>query len=397
MKTHLLPLMTVSALAASAALIAAPDAGAGEVTMDPGPVWTSADGETEFRLRGRVFYDIADVDWDSPFSAGPSDDTEFRTARLGFQVENGPVKFVAEFDFSGDSVGANDVALTVSTGIGRIRVGHFKTTNSIDELTSSRHITFMERGLSTDLFHHSRRIGVAWYWSDGPFHLEAGVFGAPMDDDFNFGETDESNALTARAFWSDEVNGARIHAGGSWRRLNYDGGARVRVRPQAHLTNRFLGADYRAGAAMGEASRSDYYNVEFAAIRGPFHVQTEIARLDVDGPAGNPSFDSAFIEAGWWLTGESRGYKASSGTFDRTRPNRTLSEGGFGAWQIAARYDTADMADAGLGDYRTWTLGLNWGVEDHARVMLNFIDAEHDAPTFTETADIVQMRFQFDF
>lgn len=392
MKKHLLPLFAATAMAPFTA-----PALAGEITMDPGPVWTSSDGQTEIRLRGRVFYDVADIDWTSPFSSTPRDGEEFRTARLGVQGENGPVKFVAEFDFSGDEVSANDVNITVETAIGNFRFGHFKTTNSIDELTSSRHITFMERGLSTDLFGLTRRIGLAWYWGQGPFHLEAGVFGAPMDTDFNFGEVDDSSALTARAYWSEEVNGTRYHVGGSWARIDYDGGTRVRVRPQAHLSNRFVGADYRAGAAMGEADSADFMNVEFAAIHGPFHVQTEIARLDVDGPVGNPSFDSAFIEAGWWLTGESRGYKSSSGTFDRTRPNRSLSQGGFGGWQIAARYDTADMADAALGDYTTLTLGVNWQVESHARVMLNVIDSEHDAPAFTESADIVQMRFQFDF
>lgn len=363
----------------------------------PVPRWQSADGETSIKLRGRVFYDMADIDWSSPYGGGQSDRNEFRTARLGVQAEHGDFKFVATFDFAGSDTDTKDLYLDYSGAYGSIRIGQFKTMNSLDEQTSSRFTTFMERGLATDLFHLDRRLGAAYTWTGNGFYASAGVFGSPLDDNFRFSEADGSSAVAARLAWSGERDGTLVHLGASWRRLDYDLGTRLRVRPQAHLSNRFAAADYRRGAAMGEADRSDFVGLEAALVRGPVHVQGEYARLAVEGPAGDPAFDSAYIQAGWLITGETRPYKASSAVFDRIRPERDITEGGWGAFEVAARFDTADMGDATLGDIRSTTLGVNWYPLDHARISVNYVTAEHDAPGFTETSDALQMRVQFDF
>lgn len=361
------------------------------------PSWQSENGEVSIKLRGRVFYDLAEVDWSSPFGGSQADRDEFRTARLGVQGEIWDVKFVAEFDFANADTKANDVYLQYALPVGAIRFGHFKTMNSLDEQTSSRFTTFMERGLATDLFGLDRRIGLAWIWSNDTVYAAAGIFGAPMDDNFRFAELGDSQAAAARIAWSDLIGETRVHLGGSWRQMDYDQGARVRAYPQAHLSNRFRAADYRPGSALGEADTSTYYGLEAAAVRGPVHVHGELARLELDGPAGDPAFDSAFIQAGWFLTGETRTYSMSKAAFDRTRPARSLREGGYGAWEIAARHDVTDMGDANLGDYRATTLGVNWYPLDHVRVSANYVTAELDAPGFTETSDAAQMRLQFDF
>ena len=137
--------------------------------------------------------------------------------------------------------------------------------------------------------------------------------------------------------------------------------------------------------------------LEAALVRGPVHVQAEYARLSLDGPAGDPDFDSAFVQAGWLITGETRPYKASKGAFDRIRPSRDLTEGGWGAVEVAVRFDWADMDDAALGEMRSTTLGVNWYPLDHVRVSATYVAAELDAPAFTETSDALQMRLQFDF
>lgn len=387
----------VPGLAAALITIAAGiHAPAGAASL-PVPGWQSEDGTTSITLRGRVYYDMADIDWSSPYGGGQSERNEFRTARLGVQAEHGDFKAVAEFDFSGSDTVANDVYVNYASPIGDFRVGHFKTMNSLDEQTSSRFTTFMERGLATDLFHLDRRIGAAFTWSGHGFLASAGVFGGRMDNNFNFSEADSSGAYAARLVWSGEHDGMRIHLGGSWRRLDYAAGTRLRTYPQSHLSNRFVAADYRRGAVPGEADSSDFAGLEAALVRGPLHAQAEYARLSLDGPAGNPDFDSIYIQAGWLITGETRPYKASKGAFDRIRPSRDLTEGGWGAFEVAVRYDMADMGDAALGEMRSTTLGVNWYPLDHVRVSANYVAAELDAPAFTETSDALQMRLQFDF
>lgn len=367
--------------------------------MDPGPQWESQSSDNYFKLRGRAYFDLADIDWTSPLSTAPTDGEEWRTARLGIEGRIGRVKYVAEFDFASDDVKTKDLNLTVSLPSGSLRLGHFKTMNSLATQTSSRYGSFMERGMWTGLFGLDRRIGVGYYWNNDSFAASAGIFGGRIDDNFAFREADDTSAFAGRVSWSDrQENGDLIHLGASVRHLDYaDGGTRLRVRPNAHLSNRFAAADYRVGSALGTADSSNLFAVEAAMVRGPFHAHTELARLSLDGPAGDPVFTGGFVNAGWFLTGETRAYKQSSGSFARTSPARPVSEGGPGAWEIAARFDHADLGDAGLGTLRTWTVGLNWQPEKHVRLLANIVDGEHDGPGYVENGDAVQMRIQLDF
>jgi phosphate-selective porin OprO/OprP len=397
MRTPLYTLATAALLASTAAVPAVAEGW--EFDMNPGPRLDDPNSSNYFKLRGRAYFDYGDIDWMSPLSAAPTDDTEWRTARLGIETRIGRVKYVAEFDFSGDDVDTKDFSATVSLPEGSLRIGHAKTMNSMEEQTSSRYISFMERGLATDLFGIDRRLGVAYYWNNDSFTASAGIYGAPLDDNFAFREVNDTSALAARVTWSNRPDDNTVyHLGGSVRHMDYGGaGTRLRVRPNAHLSNRFAAADYRTGSVMGEAESSFFLGLEAAAISGPFHVHGEFARLSLDGPSGDPAFNSGFVNTGYFLTGETRRYKSSGGSFDRTSPAAPISEGGMGAFEIAARYDFADMGDAGLGTISTWTLGANWYLEKHLRVMANWVNGEHDGPGYVEEGDAFQLRIQADF
>jgi len=397
MRIQSLTLLGMAALALSTPASAFADDWA--FSMSPGPRWDAADSGNYFKFRGRAYFDVASIDWNSPLSAEPTESEEWRTARLGIETSFNGTKLVAEFDFAGDDVDAKDVHLTFSLGEGSVRVGQFKTMNSMEELTSSRYTSFMERGMATDLFGLDRRLGVAYYWNNDSVTASAGIFGAPLDDNFAFREANDSSAIAARLTWSNQEEGGPLyHLGASVRRTDHgDAGTRLRVRPNAHLSSRFAPADYRAGRPLGEADSSMFVGFEAAVIRGATHVHGELARVSLDGPAGDPAFLSGFVSIGHFITGETRRYKQSSGTFNRTSPEAPVTEGGYGAFEIAARIDYADMGDAGLGTLQTTTLGVNWYLHSNFRVMFNLVDGEHDGPGFVEEGDAAQFRFQIDF
>ena len=60
-------------------------------------------------------------------------------------------------------------------------------------------------------------------------------------------------------------------------------------------------------------------------------------------PDGNPSFWGGYVEAGYFLTGETRGYK--NGTWDRTKVLKPFSKGGWGALQVNGRLDYLNLDD----------------------------------------------------
>ncbi|MBS0280157.1 MAG: hypothetical protein JSR25_03275 [Proteobacteria bacterium] len=86
-------------------------------------------------------------------------------------------------------------------------------------------------------------------------------------------------------------------------------------------------------------------------------------------------FGGWYVEGSWVLTGESRGYSAANAAFTGPKPRVNFSPegGGWGAFELAARYSTLDLNDnAGViggalpaggvrgGEQRIGTIGLNW-------------------------------------
>ena len=108
-----------------------------------------------------------------------------------------------------------------------------------------------------------------------------------------------------------------------------------------------------------------------------------------DTPDGaDPTFQGFYAAASWFLTGEVRPYSRSNATFGRVRPRRSLrSEGGAGAWEIAARFSRLDLSDQEIagGELEDVTLGLNWYANPFVRVMANWIHAEVDGSGGSDT------------
>jgi phosphate-selective porin OprO/OprP len=90
-----------------------------------------------------------------------------------------------------------------------------------------------------------------------------------------------------------------------------------------------------------------------------------------------------YVQALYFLTGESRVYNRQSGAFVRTIPlqNAFWTRGsgchGWGAWQVGLRYDWLDLnsqggpANLNGGNEQDVTLGLNWFLNPNARFTIN--------------------------
>jgi len=93
------------------------------------------------------------------------------------------------------------------------------------------------------------------------------------------------------------------------------------------------------------------------------------------GALPNPDFSGWYAQAAWVLTGESRAYNPSTGAFGSPKPSKpfNLESGGWGAWELAARYSDLDLnynqgtvgsatPSGGVrgGEQKIWTVGINW-------------------------------------
>ncbi len=176
--------------------------------------------------------------------------------------------------------------------------------------------------------------------------------------------------------------------------------------------------------------RRDYEDVEdFFTLAlegaygiGPFSVQGEyvIQEMNQQGDRDDGIENSGwYVQANYFLTGETRNYRAFSGDFGKTRVLRPLSAGGPGAWELALRYAEADswmdnpgddaIEDGGGQRMDHVTLGLNWYPEDDIVFKFNamWLDSEYqyvenaegdfDSPGKRTQGWVYALRAQYEF
>ncbi|MCB2090922.1 MAG: hypothetical protein KDF58_05690 [Alphaproteobacteria bacterium] len=385
--------VSTAALLASTSLANAEDV---NVSWKGAPEFSSADGNFKMKIRGRLFTDWATA---SDNSGKVLDATEFRAARLGIEgVVMKDVKYKLELDFAGNKTSVTDATLVWDLKPVSVEVGQFKTPTSLEEQTSSRFTTFLERGSFTDAFEFSRMIGIAANYDENDITVKAGVF----QGNANGGSgTVQGRTYAARATFAPKIgnDGSFIHIGASaFHRENDDNvlTLRYRQRAQSHLAGRYVDTTAIAG-------KSDtFYGVELAGVSGPLSAQAEWGWMKTTALTGgtDAKFNGGYVDVSYFITGESRGYK--SGTFDRVKVTNPVFSGGAGAWQIAARYDVIDLTDAAAavigGKQESCIIGVNWYLNNYSRVMANYSKSEIKGGSFNgESIDAFGLRFQVDW
>lgn len=395
----------------------------------PAPTISSGDGKFEMKLRGRILVDFAHVSPKYEIAANTAvrdrTGTEFRSLRLGIEGKAWKdIKYKLEVDFAENRVDLKD-ALIEYTGWDpvSITVGYFKTPNSLDEYSSSRHSTFVENALYTEAFNFARRVGAKVTYEKGWIQAEAGIWGSGLsipDTDSN----DEGYAFAARVVAFPKFgNNGQLHVAASVLYRDYENNIdnrspRFRSRPFAHLTDtRYV--DTRTV----NAGHDLFFGAELAAIFGPVWFESEWGWLKVGDIRGKPdtnaTFQGGYVGVGWFITGETRGYKA--GSLDRPKVLKPVFEGGWGALQVAARVDYLDLVDSmgvtnnttsGIwgGEQLTYIVGLNWFLNNHTVIKLNYAHSDIDdafvnstgssavvLPNGKNKVDSITMRFQVDW
>lgn len=339
-----------------------------------------ADGIT---IGGRI-----QSDWVSAHGNEDVSGTEFRRARLfaaGDIADD--VFFKAQYDLAGGDADFKDVYIGFrNIGPGTLKVGHFKEPFSLEELTSSKYITFMERSLPNG-FAPARNVGMMLYGS-GEAHTWA--FGAFHDTD-GYGTAsgnDAEPALTARLTflpWYADKGANLLHLGVSASHRGSDL-YNLGSEPETHML-----ADWVvSGDILAEGST--LLGAEALLVQGPLWAMAEIIQASLDAPASsNPTLSGYTLQAGYFLTGEHKAYKASSATL-----NRQKAMGESGAWELKARMSHLDLTEGpgGAPELDGLSLGVNYWMNSHTRIMLDWIQPDMDGAIDT---DIVMLRFQVDF
>ena len=376
----------------------------------------------KIRLNGNIFLDGGTIDPDGElkesFDGLEDSDVDFRkmSGSLSGTLFDA-LEFKLEIDFAQSTdIKDNWIRFTKIPVLKNIRFGHMKEPVSLEELTSIRDITFMERSLPVEGMAPGRNMGILYETSlmDEKMTLSLGGFwetgsfssaGEARDDLSEAAGYNLPGRMTFLPWYRDQ--GRRLfHLGLSYSHQFRDeedeeAKRRLRTRPEARITDERL-VDTGKFATKG----SDLIGAEMAVTHGPISLQGECLYNFMDSDAaGDPDFRGYYVYVSYFLTGENRTYNKSRGVFTGIKPKNSFRplQGKWGALELALRYSHLDLNEEGIrgGKEKNITTGLNWYLNPKTRFMLNYTGArveDRGKPSIDDgKADILQARFQWCF
>lgn len=401
--------------------------------------FASADGNYELKLDGRVQLDFGSVDSEKNQDQS---DTDFRRIRLALKTKLWKDwQTEMDIDFAESQISISDMWLAYNAVPNwSFKVGNFKPHFSIDQVTSSRFSTFMERSIATELVKTSRRIGLAATYAKDQLFFGTGLFGDPvnegLEDDERYNPDGAQNSerlgyslRTVYRPWSENNLNRLLHLGFNY--LNQapetmtsegrnDGALRFRTYPESRLnetrqltTGRMHGSDSATTLGLELVGKFDRHM--FISE----YLQTSVSFDSANYTSSIPDaeFDGYYLAYSFFISGD-REYDPSSAEF--------AAVSGMNALEFTLRFSNANLNDpdggnterrsaidgeqiapeigiAG-GEADILTLGMNWYPNPNIMIRANYSMADFDenatAGGDVEGGDklkILGMRVQFTF
>ncbi len=354
-----------------------------------------------FKVNGRIQYDyefLKRADADSGLN-----ENEFR--RVHFSVAGNiakNLKYKVETDFAHASLGFRDMYIKYTAGkYGNFAVGSMAEPTGLDMETSSNYMSFYERAMLTSLQN--------FRWGSGLHYENYGLFDKKVTlqlaltnngsntDGFKDTALDEGMNLVIRTtgtLINDKENHRIVHVGVNYANRPYND---LKFRAENHL-----GSDQDSGKYhyIMDGDKRNELGFELGTTFGPISLQGEYKTQSWNAPDVDLNMSSYYAFVSYFLTGEHRPYK--HGAFSRVKPKNDIDNGGFGAFEVLARYSTMHASDdvltlnSGLPqDINNITFGLNWYFNAHARIMYNYVitDDNHAIGNLNQHLFRVQIDF----
>ena len=338
-----------------------------------------------------------------------------------------------DFRFTPDFAGGNTVAVDAYIDARldpafKVRAGKYKPFVGLERLQGGGDIKFVERSYVTNAILPNRDLGVSVYGDvlGDRLSYAVGVNDGVVDGgNISTGtEFDGGKEVTARLFatpFKDDANalsGLGFGIAGTYTNIDGERNLDFTNTSAADATRNglpsYLSDGQQTFFRYGSASVADGKRTRITPQAnyyfGPFGLLAEYARVNqevslltnttsnaptvfVAGSTQKLSHDAWQIAATYLITGEDASFKGI-----KPKQDFDIDKGGWGAWELVARYSELNLDEdtfknkAGnsfsAGTYanlsesaqsaKTWTAGVNWYLNQNAKVQLNYAHTSFD-------------------
>ncbi len=347
-------------------------------------------------------------------------------------------------EFAGGSASVVDAYVDANLSPAfNIRAGKFKSSVGLERLQGGGDIKFIERSYVTNAILPNRDLGISVYGDilDKKLNYNVGIVNGVADGG-NISTGTEYNGereYTGRVFTTPFIDsdtalaGLGFGIGGTWTDFRGEKNLNFTDTSSADATRNGLPSYvtegqqtfFRYGSGVVADGERIRWSPQASYYYGPFGVIAEYARVSQEvskasggsaaggGAGGNTlitadsnrklKHDAWDIGASYLLTGEDASFKGV-----KPKNDFDLDKGGWGAWELVARYseinlDSDTFKDAN-GAYKrdandssfsntnsaysdlsksaksakTWTAGVNWYLNTNAKISLNYAHTSFD-------------------
>ena len=226
------------------------------------PIWG---GAPQWKGSGFSFKPTGELQYDAGYTSNPN--RSINTTSLGFNNRArrllvgangdlpGDFKYSFQFNFANGIVDYEDLVLSYEPK-GKpwnVTIGYFYPYNTLDNLTSNRFVSVVERAQMTDAFGEGRRLGIGLGYVSGDFRLNGGFFANSINGGTGSTPTFDNDdyQISARLLYAPQAFGGQLHFAAAAQYRHYKKsslGIRDRSRPFTQTTDfRFVDTGTIAG------------------------------------------------------------------------------------------------------------------------------------------------------
>lgn len=353
------------------------------------------------------------LDWRQADDSTPVDDWDLHLLRVGVSGRLFKrVEYQVERQLNDDTQPWRDVYVDVAVSPAlQARGGKFKIPFSLDMLTSAMQLDFVYRSLAGSSLAPGRDVGV---------QVHGRLFNRVVRYNVGLFRHGGDNVRASERVEDDRTWAARVTVapwqrtrGSPVRDLIIGGGMTEGDLPEGlHTLNSRSVFDSRLFPKVYVNGSRRRLGGDAEWRHGPFGSRGEFIRVrDTRRGEGTDDNDlpalystGGYVSATWVVTGEKKG--------DTVKPKRPLSRRGFGAVEVAGRFERIDFGTGAEGEAsagsraayladqnaRVVTLGVNWYLNRFVRLQVNAIHERRpdvDGVSGEQTSWSPVIRFQF--